>query len=1255
LRILAIRGENLASLAERFEIDFEKEPLRGAGLFAITGETGAGKSTILDALCLALYDAFPRVAAQGVNEGVPDPSGQTVSAADPRSILRRGAGHGFAEVDFLGRDGARYRARCDLARARNRATGRLQQRARALHRLGDDGSLAQPVASGVEPVRAKVVELTDLTFDQFRRTVLLAQGDFDAFLRSDSKERADLLEKITGTSIYAEISKRVYQRAKEAFDKAESLRERRDGVGLLSEEARLSLESERSETEAGRARALNEREAANALLRRHEAIAEAETRLAEATARHDRALAALAELADDRRRLDDLQRAEALRDPLARLRAEEKAVAEAIEGELQKRVEAARAREDLMRAVAEETAATEIAEAAEAAFEDYGPEWSKAEGLDSQIEVAAAEEENARREAQSASQKAAEKAEEEKRLAEQSTSLRAELEDARARLERLAAAAPLQQRWEEIAGWIAERAELAQTRADEEARAEKIDKDITTHEATLTVLDDANRRDHAERADLTGRIDARRLALEASNEDETGKSLRAVEGFERLIERLCDEAERCAKARRADERALSDLNEARDVEERETQRLAAAREARDIDEARRAEVERLGELADATASEEALRLRASLIEGEPCPVCGASDHPHAHAGEAANALVVALRERRDALLRNIAESERTIADAGARLAAARARADDARRRREDAAAELADAGRRYDVLLRDWSADVIESEPPALENAAAALEAIRSNVTEKRARLADRLERAQTLRGEIDILRQKYDRLGASIDARQTEREAAASGLSQARNESARLAASLDALRGRLRQIDASLQPFLAICDLTGADLERDYKGAAQRLQRKSDDYRDARFDCERLELRLAELSQKLAGLSAQARAAAEIAEGRRSDCDARRNTLEDLRGRRAQLLGGEPTAAHRARVNDARLAAQAKREMAARARAEAAARTAAADRDLANAADALEAARARRETAASAFASALTASGFDEPTAIALLTAPPEEGDALRRRIEEAEARAASAAAEKEARATDLSAASAAGRPEEDVAALEARRAQSEDMIARSDYRLGEISAQIAADDTARAKAASLSAEIEAAEAAHKTWAEVDAAIGSANGDKFRRFAQSVTLDHLVALANRHLSALTPRYRLERSAGESADLGLQIIDRDLADERRSTRSLSGGERFLASLALALGLCSLEGRGSFVDTLFIDEGFGTLDAATLDVAIDALEALQGQGRKVGVISHVEQLHQRIPVQIRVERRGGGKSAVRIDARAIGIG
>ena len=146
----------------------------------------------------------------------------------------------------------------------------------------------------------------------------------------------------------------------------------------------------------------------------------------------------------------------------------------------------------------------------------------------------------------------------------------------------------------------------------------------------------------------------------------------------------------------------------------------------------------------------------------------------------------------------------------------------------------------------------------------------------------------------------------------------------------------------------------------------------------------------------------------------------------------------------------------------------------------------------------------------------------------------------------------------------------------------------------------------------------------------------------------RAITLDHMVHLANNHLNALSPRYRLAR--GRASDLALHIVDRDMGDEVRGTRSLSGGERFLVSLALALALSGLEGRSSFVDTLFIDEGFGSLDTDTLDLAVDALETLQGRGQKVGVITHVAAMIERIAVQVRVEKCGAGRSEIRISNR-----
>jgi len=157
---------------------------------------------------------------------------------------------------------------------------------------------------------------------------------------------------------------------------------------------------------------------------------------------------------------------------------------------------------------------------------------------------------------------------------------------------------------------------------------------------------------------------------------------------------------------------------------------------------------------------------------------------------------------------------------------------------------------------------------------------------------------------------------------------------------------------------------------------------------------------------------------------------------------------------------------------------------------------------------------------------------------------------------------------------------------------------------------------------------------------------VGSANGDRFSQIAQEVTLSILVEQANHHLEGIKPRYRLALGEGK---LSLHVVDEDMAGEIRSTRSLSGGERFLVSLALALALSSVGGSSAISGTLFIDEGFGTLDVESLDLAIDALEALQAQGRMVGVISHVQAMKDRIPMQVRIEAQGDGSSEVVIAA------
>jgi exonuclease SbcC len=204
---------------------------------------------------------------------------------------------------------------------------------------------------------------------------------------------------------------------------------------------------------------------------------------------------------------------------------------------------------------------------------------------------------------------------------------------------------------------------------------------------------------------------------------------------------------------------------------------------------------------------------------------------------------------------------------------------------------------------------------------------------------------------------------------------------------------------------------------------------------------------------------------------------------------------------------------------------------------------------------------------------------------------------------------------------------------------------VEQKKHKKGENSFRLQQDEANKNKIGDLLKTIAAQAAITENWGKLNEIIGSADGKKFRQIAQEYTLDVLLGYANIHLQDLTSRYKIERIP---ASLGLQIVDQDMGDEVRTVYSLSGGESFLVSLALALGLASLSSSRMKIESLFIDEGFGSLDPTTLNIAMDALERLHNQGRKVGVISHVQEMTERIPVQIKVSKHQSGKSKVIVE-------
>jgi len=1243
MRILAIKGANLASLAEPFVIDFEAQPLLSSGLFAITGETGAGKSTLLDALCLALFDKFPRVVSTASGEGAPDASGETLSSNDPRIILRRGASAGYAEVDFIARDCQRYRVRCDLLRARGNARGKLQNRLRSLWRIDSNGLALEAIETGIEPVNRRIVELTDLTFEQFRRTALLAQGDFDAFLRADARERAELLEKITGVEIYAKISQRVFEEAREAQGRVNWLENKRAEVGVLAEDVRGWTLRDADETLQTRQRCEEAYRVTQNSLRQLELFEQAQGRLLLAQQAQAESRRALDALTPKIAYLEKRRHFEPLRLNYLKVKEAEALTLKLDEqfAELKTQLEATK--EAQSKLVDEETAAQKNLEEINLIQEQLSPLWQEALRLDIAIKTLNPGALEARAAVNERIQK----------LNENISSL------ADAQQRRLDLAAERSALKDEMAGF-ADISQLAQQQEEIEPRLDSRHELLTENQKTLTHAHRLRRQISSATNDL-----AELAASEVQALAQREQYLRAIHSYEHMLkeqqgdeaeERFRNSLEKISKINTLLERA-SDFMETAKVK-RKTEKLSAAavkelrvvserliklKEQQDRQVSESMEARRLGDLAEAMNAPESLRLRASLQSGRACPVCGSLQHVFNHEETAAQQLVGALRAKREAMLQLLTQTGAEVIALSAQESALRAESV-ALQRQEDALTQgLVKSQQEFEEFFK---AAAIDLKPMEIDQAVEPLTVFKEQASESHDQLEQNVKSIKDLRILRDKSRRKLDVVNLSLDQIQEKRVHLSEKKHLCVLEEARLSQIFARNQDRLIELDRFLTPVLhayglstRIFEETPALAHQTIKNKAARLLalRRALEICDKEvFSCDleisRREAQKIEFSQDLS-LAQQA-------------CEAKENSLRALKERRSSLLMAEDVELDRKEIEVQRRAAQEQRDQLKAQLTEIEKNAALIDMQFRECFKKLTNAREHYQDLDSSLRDSLAQSGL-EISIMRQMLDDDEDLSQIQALINQAKETLAITESTRIARHNDL----------QEIIGLLAPDLSRDRLIETSDrlkqqidacsIRIGALRQLLETDDHALARVLDINKEISLALAQRHVWDEINEAVGSKSGDKFRRFAQSMTLEHLIELANQRLVYFTLRYVLEKSS-ETDDLGIHVIDRDLGDERRSTRSLSGGERFLVSLALALALAGLEGRESFIDTLFIDEGFGSLDSATLDIAIDALENLQGQGRRVGVISHVDALQERIATKICVERWGGGKSVVRIE-------
>jgi DNA repair protein SbcC/Rad50 len=1275
LRILAIRGRNLASLAGDFEVDLEAPPLCDVGLFAISGPTGAGKTTLLDALCLALFDRTPRLSQLSqrgaVKVGLPsEDDALWMAAHDVRSLLRKGASSGFAEVDFLGRDGGRYRARWAVRRARDRPDGKAQLQSVTLCSLEATDQL---IGRTKEEVLGHIERRLGLSFEQFRRSALLAQGEFAAFLRADERERAELLEQMTGTWVYGELSIRAHERSRAEARALEELSARAREVTVLGPPERAALELAASQGEhlvAERHRRLLEAEAARAYFRALAHLVEQERAAQAALVASSEAFAA----AEGRRaELARIAAAQALRGALSRW---DEARESAAQGEQERRdLEAAEAA-----AAAAALAARSRRSAAEARLDEVRVEVAASQGeleraaaLDGDVRVAATLLADAEREADEAAVAASAARARAEAAAASLTMAAAERDAAGVELARRAHLAPLAAGWESARLGLRRYVELARevervNRPGAEARAaaaaEQAAAAAAAAETAASALAEALARD-AEAEAAAAAYDVPRLREQRERLLARGEALAA----------LAAAADEVRVSMRDHAAALDAAEQAREGAAIEATRAAALARRRAETEAVLGDAE--AALQHSRAAQDLEAHRAALAEGAECPLCGSLEHPWRSGARAFSALV-GQHEERVAYLRQF-RGQLAIDEATSR-ASERERHERARAeasRAAQLAAQRSAIEARWAALRAQGPAAPGEGEtvldaagPPSAPEPAlperAADDAAPGAVRAARAALAASLGALRTAERAADACAVAARATRAALEG--ARREAERRGSDRITADAAAASASealaradLDIEKARMGQggVLEEIAVVFDACEELRVGEARDGGGEPWRVRVARDctafgvscldevtQYRALAAAAESASALLATLAPAREAATSRAAELGQIAEARRAQVEARASGLRALRAARAGVFGGRSTEQVSEALSQALDAAE--REARASGAASDASALAAA---LARAALVAAADRQRERGEAlahadAALSAALAAAGLSVDSLrkhLAFDAAWARGEAAALEALGAAVARADAVLAERSARRAEHE---AQGQPAATADEVEAAIEGAGAALAQAEESLTVLRVRLRDDDRERGRAAQIAEQVGLQRAQAERWGSLAQLIGSADGKKFRVFAQSLTFDALIALANVHLSDLARRYQLMRVP--RTDLDLQVIDREMADEARSVSSLSGGETFLVSLALALGLSSLGSRDTRVETLFIDEGFGTLDPESLDIALSALDALQDAGRQVGLISHVPGLAERLGAQVRVLPRGAGRSVVVVE-------
>jgi len=1214
MRILSLRFKNLNSLAGEWKIDFTDPEYVSSGIFAITGPTGAGKSTILDAISLALYGRTPRLGKISKNAV---------------EIMSRQTGDYFSEVEFVS-DKGHFRVIWSQKRA-HKKPGDLQP---PKHEIVDVKT-GVPLESKQMRVQQKVIEVTGLDYQQFTRSILLAQGEFATFLEANAEERAPILEKITGTEIYGQISIKVHERFGREKKTLDELNSKAENIEMITPEQAEALQNEKKDREKEIHKISVDCKNLEIAVTWLDTIAALKEDVSGLQVQQLAFIAHKEAVGNDLDALSNARKARKLEGVYTGLSAlrtqqesdsqEKKTCEEQLEG---LNTVNARAFEVFISAQEKRDAALQ-----EKQHEDEI--LRQVRELDTRIREFINKRDEREHEKQRTEEDIKNYQQAIRSVTLQSDEIQQKLRAATAYLEKHSADQKLIESLSGIESAFSQLDTILQTteqtkqelikkenllaKAEESLLFRKKDVDKLT-EALQHAINEAERTKN-EFATISGGRDIGDMRERFDTIKEQHSRLRSLLD---LFTRSEEDAEEFKRHSKIIATALSNRTE------EETQHRLLQKEEEQI-----AHLEQLAEkkLFLEARIKKLEQERENLTDGEPCPLCGSTDHPWSSGispvPDTAQQELDAYKTALDNVREKIRKNEATLATIEAEVRTNQFVADNLDRKIKSELAELqresdnlgliaADKGLRYTITtaFAEYTAR-LENEREILKTAEEKEQQIRFSencVNQERSALAgaqNEYGTAQSYRDmqirdrnrisdEITENNKKYARQKAAIlDVLQKyEGVIMFSAHEMAKQVMTELTERRDAyvaaltkqqdLEKSFQQCEAELQKnqaLLSVADNTLmdfnkilADINEDLKSNSVKRQElygeKDTSIEEARF--------ASKIDEAVKELSA-ANDAKNLADNQKSSCETQIKTLSEKITRRISALQEK-----------------------------------------------------ERE-----FSHVLSESGFFEENQFISARLPPDklavleqlEADLIRE-----ETRIFTGLREKSTKLAEEEARSLTTARREDLTIdIENKKNRIADLqidIGRLKTNLEQYEAQVV-------KHQALKEEIARQEKEFIKWQKLHDLIGSADGKKFRVFAQGLTFETLVAQANRHLRTMSDRYLLVRN--KESPLDLDIMDNYQAGEIRTTDNLSGGEKFIVSLALALGLSGMASHNVRIDSLFLDEGFGTLDPETLETALETLSSLQREGKIIAIISHIPALRERIPVQIQVEKIGGGRS------------